>query len=136
MIEFKFALALTAAVVGLLGSAPHAAAADLFVIANPKASVTSGDIRDIFLGEKQFAGATKLIPVDNSALQAEFLDKVLKLDQGKYSTHWTKKGFRDGLNAPTVLSGDAAVIDFVKQAAGGGGDVRAAPAGANVVGKF
>ena len=44
-------------------------AADVVVIANPGIAISSGDIKDIFLGEKQFAGSTKLIVIDNASAQ-------------------------------------------------------------------
>jgi len=75
-------------------------AADLYVICNSRVQLTAGDVRDLFLGEKQFAGALKLVPVDNSAAQIVFLEKLLKMNAAKYSTTWTKKSFRDGINPP------------------------------------
>src|SRR5260370_5536219 len=75
-------------------------AADLYVICNSRVSLSAADVRDLFLGEKQFAGAMKLVPVDNSSAQIVFLEKLLKMNSAKYSTTWTKKSFRDGINPP------------------------------------
>jgi len=58
---------------GVALALPSASLADVYVIANPAATVSAGDIKDIYLGEKQMSGSTKLVPVDNSAAQAEFL---------------------------------------------------------------
>lgn len=118
-----------------LGIVP-AARADVFVIANPGTQVAAGDVNDIFLGEKQFSGSTKLIPVDNGPVQESFLSKVLKLDSGKYNTKWAKKSFREGLNPPAVKSGDAEVIEYVKRTPGAVGYVGSAPAGVTVVQKY
>jgi len=93
-------------------------AADLYVICNPRVQLTAGDVRDLFLGEKQFAGALKLVPVDNSAAQIVFLEKLLKMNAAKYSTTWTKKSFRDGINPPLVTGSDAEALAYVRRTPG------------------
>src|SRR5262249_9165547 len=50
----------------LLAASSEAASADQFVIANPSVSISGDDIREVYLGEKQFAGEQKLVPVDNA----------------------------------------------------------------------
>ena len=42
------------------------------------------------------AGSLKLIPVDNSVVQGEFLARAIKMEASKYASLWTKKGFRGG----------------------------------------
>ena len=121
---------------GLFTVAAPAMAADVFVIANSALTLTADEVKDVFLGEKQIAGGTKVVPVDNSALQKDFLEKVIKLDAAKYGAVWTKKGFRDGLTAPVVKGSDAEVISAVKGAPGGVGYVSSAPAGVKVIQKF
>jgi hypothetical protein len=93
-------------------------AADLYVICNARVQLTAGDVRDLFLGEKQFAGALKLVPVDNSAAQIVFLEKLLKMNAAKYSTTWTKKSFRDGINPPLVTGSDAEALAYVRRTPG------------------
>jgi len=95
-----------------------ARAADLYVVCNAHVSLSPADVRDLFLGEKQFAGAVKLVPVDNGAAQTLFLDKVLKMNVAKYSTTWTKKSFRDGLNPPLVAGSDAEALALVRRTPG------------------
>ncbi len=107
-------------------------AADVVVISHPGTTISSSDVKDVFLGDKQFAGGTKLIPVDNLSLQDAFLSKYLDMAKTKYNSAWTKKSFRDGLTAPAMKSGDAEVIDFVKQNPGAVGYVSSAPSGVNV----
>ena len=107
-------------------------AADIVVISHPGTSISAGDVKDIFLGEKQFAGGTKLLPVDNASLQDSFLSKFLDMAKSKYSSAWTKKSFRDGLSPPEMKSGDSEVIDFVKRNPGAVGYVSSAPSGVNV----
>jgi hypothetical protein len=127
---------LALASVSLVAWASAAYAGDLYVISNPGASVSAADVRGIYLGEKQFAGAVKLVPIDNSASQDQFLSKVMSMEAGKYNASWTKKSFRDGVNPPAVKGSDAETIEFVKTTAGAVGYVGSAPAGVNVVGKF
>lgn len=116
---------------------PFAAqAGEVFVIAGAATQLASGDIRDVFVGEKQFAGPTKLVPVDNAAAQDVFLDKVVKMDKQKYTSTWTKKSFRDGLNPPALKSSDLEVVEFVKKTPGAVGYVTSQPAGVSVIQKF
>ncbi len=95
-----------------------ARAADLYVICNVHVTLTAGDVHDLFLGEKQFVGATKLVPVDNSAAQAAFLEKILGMNAAKYLTTWTKKSFRDGINPPLMTSNDLEALSYVRRTPG------------------
>jgi hypothetical protein len=123
-------------IVGLTAYAGRAAAGDIYVVCNSGVSLQAGDVRDVFLGEKGFAGSVKLVPADNSAAQAAFLEKVLKLDATKYSGIWTKKSFRDGANPPPVKSSDAEAVAFVKATPGACSYTSSEPAGVAVVAKF
>jgi hypothetical protein len=96
----------------------QARADDLYLICNLQSSITTADVRDLFVGEKQFAGAVKLIPIDNSAAQSLFLDRVLKLTAAKYSVTWIKKSFRDGINPPVVAGSDAEAVATVRRTPG------------------
>src|SRR4051794_19721843 len=109
--------------------------ADIYVIANSN-GLAAADVRNIFLGEKRVAGAVRLVPIDNSALQAEFLSKVLKLNAARYKTLWTKKSFREGLNAPPVKAGDAEVLVVVKSTPGAVGYVGFPPTGVKVIQRY
>jgi hypothetical protein len=106
------------------------------IIANPGLTITAAEVKEAFLGEKQLVGGVKLVPVDNAAAQADFTAKVLQIEVAKYNSLWTKKSFREGLSVPSLKGGDAEVASFVKSTPGAVGYVTAAPAGANVVGKF
>lgn len=128
-----FALLLTA----LAGALPlDSAAADLYVVANNALVLSADEVRDAYLGDKQVAGGTRLVPLDNVAQQKEFLERALKLDAAKYTAIWIKKGFRDGLNAPAVKSGDAEVIAAVKANPGAIGYVSAPPKDLKVIAKY
>jgi ABC-type phosphate transport system substrate-binding protein len=121
------------AAIFLLLASTLANAAGVVVIANPNVSVSADDVRDIFLGEKQFAGDVKLIVVDNAAMQNTFLSQVMQMDVNKYNGIWTKKSFRDGLTPPAVKSGDAEVSEFIKRTPGSIGYVSSVPAGVKVI---
>ena len=112
------------------------AVADVFVIAHPSVQVSGEDIREIFLGDRQFAGQIRLIPVDNAPAQERFLSRVMAMDGARYNSSWTKKSFRHGLNPPPVKSGDSEVLDFVRRTPGAVGYVIAAPSGVNVIQKY
>jgi ABC-type phosphate transport system substrate-binding protein len=117
----------------LLLASQVASAEDIVVISNSETAVSADEIRDIFLGEKQFAGGTKLVVIDNAALQDGFLSKVLHMDAAKYNGIWTKKSFRDGLTPPAVKSGDAEVIEYIKRTPGAIGYVSTKPAGVKII---
>jgi hypothetical protein len=114
----------------------HACSCAGEVIAHPSVSLSASDVREVFLGEKQFAGGVKLVPVDNSARQADFLSKVMLTDAAKYSTYWIKKSFREGVMAPSSKGSDAEVIAFVKSTPGALGYVSSAPSGVKVLQKY
>jgi len=118
----------------LLAAGP--ALADVYLVANPSLTLTADEARDVFLGEKQLAGSVKLVPFENSAVQGEFLSNVLHMDAAKYGTLWTKKGFREGLNAPAVKGSDLEVISSVKANPGGVGYVSAPAPGVTVIRKY
>jgi hypothetical protein len=120
-----------------LGIAPRAFGGDLYVVCASGVSLSMAEVRDVFLGEKQFAGSVKLAPADNAAAQADFLDKVMKMDSAKYQTAWTKKSFRDGSSAPPTKANDGEAVEYVKHTPGGCSYTASAPpAGLTVIGKL
>jgi hypothetical protein len=122
----------------LLAGASCAALADnLFVACHAGVLLAPADVRDVFLGEKQFSNAVRLVPVDNIAAQAVFLEKVLKMNDLKYATTWAKKSFRDGINPPAAMANDAAVLEFIRRTPGGCGYFGVEPlADVTVIGKY
>ena len=116
-------------------AAPPAVAGDvLYVICHPSVLVSPEELRDVFLGEKQFAGGVRITPADNRAAQTVFLERVLKMAAAKYSTSWTKKSFRDGVNPPPMKGSDAETIEFVRHQVGACSYVTTAPgSGVNIV---
>jgi hypothetical protein len=99
------------------------------VIAHPSVNLSASEIRDVYLGEIQFSGRVKLVPVDNASVQADFLSKVLQSDERKYAARWTRKTFREGLAAPAVKRNDAEVIDFVRATPGAVGYIKGSAPG-------
>ena len=93
------------------------------VIAHPFVNLSADDIRNVYLREKQLAGSLRLVPVGNSAIQIEFLAKVLQTDEPKYQARWIRKRFRDGLTPPPIMGSDAEVILFVRSTPGAVGYV-------------
>ncbi|MEO8310610.1 MAG: hypothetical protein ABI520_05510 [Caldimonas sp.] len=106
------------------------------VIVNDSVTLTAEEIRDVFLGEKQLAGNTRLVPVDNALLQEEFLAKVLQTDSQKYYARWTRKSFREGIAAPALKGSDAEVIAFVRSTRGAIGYVRNSAPGVRALQRF
>jgi ABC-type phosphate transport system substrate-binding protein len=113
-----------------------ALAGDIYVITNNATALASDEIREIFIGDKQIVGGVKVVPIENAALQKEFLEKVIKMDGAKYSNVWTKKGFREGLNPPAMKSGDAEVTAVVKSMPGAIGYVSSLPSGVKLIQKY
>ena len=105
---------------GLIGELviTSAAAGEIYVIAHPSVNLTEDEVKAVYLGEKQFAGTVKLVPVDNASVQSDFLERVISMRADKYAALWVKKGFRGDATAPATKSGDAEVIKFVKSTAG------------------
>jgi ABC-type phosphate transport system substrate-binding protein len=106
------------------------------VIAHDSVSLNADEVRDVFLGEKQFSSNLRLVPVDNNAVQTEFLARVLQTDRQKYVARWTRKTFREGLPAPVVKGSDAEVIAFVRATPGAVGYVSGTARGVKVLEKF
>lgn len=111
----------------MAGIAPAAPADELYVACHSGVVLDAADIRDVFLGEKQYAGTVRLVPIDNAAAQEKFLDGVLKMNGAKYLNAWAKKSFREGIYPPTVKANDTDVLEFIRRTPGSCGYVRAAP---------
>jgi len=119
-----------------VGSA-EAMPADLYVVCNANVSLRPEDVRDVYIGEKSFAGNARLAPADNMAAQAAFLEKVVKVSVDRYTSLWTKKSFRDGANPPAMKSNDAEAIAYVRQTPGACSYVQTVPpSGVNIVAKL
>ena len=98
------------------GAAAQADAQTL--ITNAGVTIAPADVRVIYIGEKQFVGAVRLVPVDNTSAQEKFLGNFVKVDSGKYNSIWAKKSFREGVNPPPAKASDGEVVDFVRRTPG------------------
>jgi hypothetical protein len=116
--------------------AAQAAQADGYVVGHVTVNVAPEEVREIYLGNKQFADSLRLAPVHNGAVQGEFLYSVIRMDPDRYSALWTKKSFREGGMPPPTLLGDAEVLDFVRRTPGAIGYVGADPGRANIIFKY
>jgi hypothetical protein len=112
--------------------------ADIYVIAGPDVRLSAEDVRELYLGDKEFSGEVRLVPVDNQAALSEFVVKALGMNPQRYNTLWVKKAFRDALNPPAVKASDFEVLEFVKRTRGAVGYVSSVPRDKeiSVVGKF
>ena len=126
---FKTNMKLALLGLGLMGvvATVPATAGDVYVIAHQSVALSEAELRDVYLGEKQFAGSLKLVPIDNPVVQGDFLAKAINMDPSKYAALWTKKGFRGGLAAPLIKAGDAEVISQVKSTRGAVGYISSPP---------
>jgi hypothetical protein len=88
------------------------------LITNSGVTIAPADVRVIYIGERQFAGTVRLVPVDNTSAQDKFLANVLKVDNDKYNSIWAKKSFREGVNPPPIKASDGEVVDFVRRTPG------------------
>lgn len=121
----------------LCAGSAAAVPADLYVVCNLNVSLRPEDVRDVYIGEKSFAGGARLVPADNISAQAAFLEKVVKVSADRYTSLWTKKSFRDGANPPTVKVNDAEAIAYVRQTPGACSYVQSVPpSGVSVVAKY
>lgn len=120
----------------LAGLSTFALGADLYVIASPEVRLSGEEVREAFLGKRQFAGNVLLRPVDNAPSRADFVDRALDMDLMHYETHWTKKSFREGMQPPALKSGDHEVIRFVARNRGAVGYVSEPPPGANILARY
>lgn len=107
------------------------------VIAHPSVRLVPGEVRSVYLGEKQIADGLPLVPVDNSAAQDAFLATVLQTNERNYAARWKRKSFREGLRPPAVKGSDVEVMSFVRSTPGAVGYVvgRAGP-GVIVIDRF
>lgn len=106
------------------------------VISHPTVQLSPAEVRDVYLGERQWLSSLKLVPVDNIAAHDQFLAKVLQTDAPKYAARWLRKSFREGIAAPPVMGSDAEVIAFVKSTPGAIGYVSTPSSGVKVLHDF
>ncbi len=122
-----------AALITLATAAASAMGADVYVVTRTETKLSLEDVREVYLGDKEFSRGVRLIPVDNQLAQAEFTVKALAMDLQRYSQLWVKKAFRDALTPPALIATDLEVMDFVKRNRGAIGYVLSAPRDKDIV---
>ena len=112
--------------------------AQFYVVVNGDVTLTPREVRDLYVGEKQFSNGLRLLPVDNLGTQGSFVSRALAMNLRRYETLWIKKSFRDALNPPLVKATDAEVLAFVELTRGAVGYVSTLPEGTRVtvIGRF
>ena len=103
-------------------SATHAA--DIAIIAGddfPKGSLTSAEVKDIFLGNMKMIEGTKVFPLDqkdSEEIKKEFMKRIIEMSVIWYNRYWTKRVFREGGTPPAVKGTQDEVIRGVKEKKG------------------
>jgi hypothetical protein len=132
----RFHIILFSALASMVCEIAHGA--EIYIVTRSDVKLTSSEIREIYLGDKEFSGALRIIPIDNQAVQSDFTAKVLAMGVDRYNVLWTKKSFRDALTPPMLKTSDIEVLDFIRRTRGAIGYVSSAPQDKTVivVGKF
>lgn len=86
----------------------------------PRAELSVGEIKDIYLGRTQSMGQVRIIPTDqkDSAIQAAFLKEFVGVTLSTYKNYWLKKVFGDGAVPPRSLANSNETIKFVSETPG------------------
>jgi len=121
------------ALLALVATTTSALGADVYVVARADTKLSLEEVREVYLGDKEFSRGVRLIPVDNQLAQAEFTAKALAMDAQRYNQLWVKKAFRDALTPPAVLVTDVEVMDFVRRNRGAIGYVLSIPRDKDIV---
>lgn len=109
-------------------------AEDIAVIVNeiyPLSSTSPQEIKQIYLGEKQYEGSLKIIPIDQKdslPIKQKFIEKVLSTNPETYKGYWIKRFFKAGDVPPVIKASSEEIIDAVIQNPGNVGYVWAGEA--------
>jgi ABC-type phosphate transport system substrate-binding protein len=110
----------TAAVLGMLVTA--ASARDLEIVANNSvkvAAISEGDVRDVFLGESNSVGGSKVVPVvlAKGGAQEAFLQLLGKTESAFQAT-WRKQVFTGKGTLPRAFDNEEALVAYVSATPG------------------
>lgn len=103
--------------------------AKIAIIVNPgfpRAELSVGEIKDIYLGRTQSMPPVRISPTDqkDSALQAAFLKEFVGVTLSTYKNYWLKKVFGDGAVPPRTMANSNETIKFISETPGAIGYVR------------
>lgn len=92
----------------------------------PRAELSVGEIKDIYLGRTQSMEQVRIIPTDqkDSAMQAAFLKEFVGVTLSTYKNYWLKKVFGDGAVPPRTMANSNETIKFISETPGAIGYVR------------
>jgi hypothetical protein len=98
-------------------------AEDFIIIVNrdgPLKDADMGSLREVYLGEKKFAGDTKLRPINftEGPLKEAFLKTVVNMSLREYKHHHIAKVFQEGSSMPTTMGSPVDIIEFVSKEKG------------------
>lgn len=99
----------------------RAEAREIAFVVNKKASIESIkllEVKEIFLGDKQFWGSVKIKPIDyqgSKPIRGSFLDKVLRTNPTTFDNYWISKLFQEGGTPPSKKETFQEVIDEVSR---------------------
>lgn len=101
----------------------QALAAEIAVIVNasgPLVDAGERDIADIYLGNKRFQDAVKIVPLlyPEGSVKEAFLKDTLRMTPKDYKLYWTKKIFQEGTPLPKTPAGIPEIINTVKEIEG------------------
>lgn len=119
-----------------LAAAPALASAELVVIVNAGAGVSSldkGAVEAIFSGKAgSLPGGAKAQPVDNAAAAGEFYQKVTGKSAAQMKAHWAKLGFTGKAQPPKEAGNGRDASAQVAATPGGIGYAERAEVGSGV----
>lgn len=106
----------------------QANARELVIITNkdyPASSISTGKVKEIYLGEKMSEGSVKIKPMDNNDehLRRKFIEKIMGSTLDNYKAYWIKKFFQEGITPPPVKPSSSEMVQSVGNTSGGIGYV-------------
>lgn len=114
-----------ALVVALALAAGPALAEPIAIIVNrenPKSSLTTEELRSIYLGRRtEWPDGTRTQPLDQAASapgREAFLDAVLGMSKAHFAEHWVDQQVRGNGSAPKVAASPAAAVKLVAKVKG------------------
>ncbi|MBC8412111.1 MAG: phosphate ABC transporter substrate-binding protein [Nitrospira sp.] len=107
------------------------------MISHVDVEVSAEDIKDIYLGRKEYAKDQQhLIPVQNAAARKEFMSQVLRMKSKRYRIYWAKKSFQDGTMTPQMKMNDKETIQYIMHTPGAIGYTKTKPEGVKIIKKY
>lgn len=86
----------------------------------PASTISTGKVKEIYLGEKMSEGSVKIKPMDHNDehLRKKFIEKVMGGTVDGYKAYWIKKFFQEGITPPTAKASSADMNNAVSNTSG------------------